>query len=158
MHLLGKPLRVTYFIALLTFVSCVSHGALTPEDAFYGLQKAYRKGDARAVLGLLSRDGIASVKAVTSAFAGMDDRRLGAVGRHMGAAPEVLRKCTPEGYIALQMKAGKALGSDSLYEATKYRIVGTDIRDGRAVIRVKNGMEVPFVKEGPYWKLDTRNW
>ena len=39
-------------------------------------------------------------------------------------------------------------------EILKYKIIGVDIVKEKAVVRLENGMELVFVKEGGYWKFN----
>jgi len=149
MHLL-KPARL--FLVLLALLSCAPQAALTPQAAFHDLKDAFRKSDAAGLERLLSRDSVRKIRYMTGLFSRMDERQLDALSEKFKVSPERLKKLSVRDYCALTLSPGR--GSNVIGTATARAVVGIDRKGPRAVIRVDNGMELPFVKEGPYWKFD----
>ena len=84
----------------------------------------------------------------------MPDFQLEALADSFNTDTETLRNLTVKEYQSLQLTLGNKIGEDIFKEIAKYNIVGIDKMDLKANIRIENGMELIFVKEGPYWKFD----
>lgn len=151
MHLL-RFLIITGLV--LSIISCKPRGPLTPEDAFDRVKIAYEKDDSEAIEFLLSDASRKKIQNMISMIKQMPSKRLKALSKRLKVTPEDLKNITVREYLALQFKMSKRIGEDTLKEITKYKIIGKDIKGNRAVLRVENGMELTFIKEGPYWRLD----
>ena len=145
-------------IALITILtlllSCKSKGALTPEEAFKSLTSAYSKSDVEAVVKLLSLGSKEKIRKIIKMIASMNDTQLTSLSERFGVSVEKMKNLTVRDYMSIQLAIGKKLGGDIIIESNKYSIVGIDVKGERANVRVENGMELSFVKEGPYWKFD----
>jgi hypothetical protein len=150
MHIL-KSLRI-FLIPLIALMSCAPQAALTPQAAFHDLKEAFRKSDAALLERQLSRESIRKIRYMTGLFSRMEDRQLDALSGKFNVPAERLKKLTVRDYCALTITLGR--GRNAIGTATTRAVVGIDRKGSRAVIRVENGMELPFVKEGPYWKFD----
>lgn len=158
MYILKKQYLKFIIFACIFLIACVAGGALTPEESFNSLKKAYQNSDARGLANLLSKKSLDKISEIIAMFSKMDEEQITALSLHFGVTGEKLKKLSPREYIALQMEIGKKLNEDAIKEATSYKIIGKDIKGANATIRVENGMELHFVKEGPYWKFDPSGW
>lgn len=152
MHLLKKS--ITIITVPLLIYSCKPRGALTPEDAFIMLRDAYSRNDSAAIENLLSRRSRKKVETIITVISQMDDARLRALAMRFDVTVDRLRDMTIRDFLSLELMLGKKIGEDILADATRYEIIAKDVKGNRAILRVENGMEISFVKEGPYWKLD----
>ena len=84
----------------------------------------------------------------------MPDFQLKALSESFNTDVNTMRNLTVKDYLALQLSLGNRIGEDTFKEIAKYNIVGIDRNDAKANVRIENGMELVFVKEGPYWKFD----
>ena len=141
-------------ILVMVLSSCKPRGPLTPEDAFNRLKEAYSENDAGLIKNLLSQDSINKLIRITGLLSRLNDTQLRVFAVKFGVSAHRLKNLTPREYISIQLSAGEKAGEDVIREITGYRIIGKDIRGNRATIRVENGMELNFVREGPYWKCD----
>jgi len=139
-------------LPVIVIISCTPRAALTPQAAFHDLKEAFRKSDAAGLERQLSRDSVRKIRYMTGLFSRMDERQLDALSKKFKVSPERLKKLSVRDYCALTLALGK--GSNAVGTATSRSVVGIDRKGSRAVVRVDNGMELPFVKEGPYWKFD----
>lgn len=142
---------------LLILFSCSPMGPLTPEAAFSVLKNAYIKNDANQIENLLSRQSREKIALITKAISALDRNQIRALSKKFGIAPEKLANMKVGDFILLRLTTGKKIGGDIIQEITRYKIIGKDIKGDRATLRVENGMELDFIREGPYWKLDLEN-
>ncbi len=154
MHLLKRIICFSLLAVLLSLPSCKPRGPLTPEDAFNRLKEAYSQEDIEAIENLLSKQSRVKIFKIIRMIAQMDEDQLRALAVRFGVTIDMLKNLTIRDYLTLQLSLGKKIGLDVIKEITRYKIIGKDIRGDSAVIRVENGMELNFTKEGPYWKLD----
>ena len=150
-------LRNSGFLILsvfFVFISCKSQGAISPEEAFNSLKSAYLRSDAGALENLLSARSKEKIKTMISMISMMDQSQLEALSRSFDAEPGKLKNLTIEDYLLLYLHTSQQMGEDTLKEVSEYNIIGIDAKDESAVVRIENGMQFLFVKEGPYWKFD----
>ncbi|HDP80945.1 MAG TPA: hypothetical protein ENN21_08905 [Spirochaetes bacterium] len=149
-------MKVSWALLLVPLMlsHCAQRGPLTPEEAFHALSRAYHRGDSVALLRLLSRDSLDKVNHAAGMFARMSNEQREIIAGRLEVDPDRLKTLTPAQYLDLQFKLGRRLEEDSVREATSLKIVGSRVEKARAAVRVANGMELFFVKEGPYWKFD----
>ena len=83
----------------------------------------------------------------------MDETQLKSLSERLGATLDEIKNLNAADYIYLQLNTGKKFGNDAVDEMVKYNIIGVDKKENSAVVRVENGMELVFVKEGNYWKF-----
>jgi hypothetical protein len=149
MRVLG-PIAPALVAALV--ISCSPQAAVTPRDAFRDLKEAYRAQDAAALERQLSQNSLANIRQATVLFSRMDDRQLEALAEKLGVPAERLKRMSVRDYCDIALAYDR--DRNVVRVATAQDIVGVNKKGNRAVIRVANGMELPFVKEGPYWKFD----
>ncbi|MDY6935815.1 MAG: hypothetical protein SVZ03_16550 [Spirochaetota bacterium] len=155
MRILKTLLMILFAISIVP-LSCKLEGALTPEEAFDLFTNAYYKSDADKVLNLLSEESKEKINEIIKMISSMRDDQKKSLSEKFGINIEIMNKLTIKDYISLQLTIGKASGNDVIMEINKHKIIGIDQNGTRAVVRVENGMELNFVKEGPYWKLDMK--
>lgn len=151
-----KLITFTIFIGCFIFsISCKPEGPLTPEQAFEQLRKAYYKRDAAAVINILSKGSLEKMGSIISKFRSMDEFQLKSLSARFGATVEEIKNLSAEDYMDIQFSTGEKLGDDALNEIIKYKIISVEKNKAgdRAVVKVENGMELVFVKEGGYWKF-----
>ncbi len=140
------------FALLIASAGCAPQAALTPQAAFHDLKNAFRKSDAASLERQLSAGSIRKARAAISMFSKMEDRQLRALSEKFGVEPERLRRLSVRDYCALILALDR--GKSVIGAATSRAVTGIDRKGDRAAVRVENGMELVFVKEGPYWKFD----
>jgi hypothetical protein len=137
---------------VLLAVSCAPQAALTPQAAFHDLKEAFRTSDAAALERQLSAGSVKKIRRMASLVSRMDERQRAALAVKLGVSGERLGRLAVRDWCAFTLAADA--GGGGLRAAAAANIVGVDSRGDRATVRVDNGMAIPFVKEGPYWKLD----
>jgi hypothetical protein len=139
------------FLAAAIF-SCSPQAAITPQEAFYHLREAFQRSDTAALERQLSQGSINKIRHIASMFSLMDDRQIKFLSSQYGIPEEKFKKLSVREYLKLRLAMER---EKSVFgPITTQGILGIN-RDGiRAVVRVKNGMELTFIKEGPYWKFD----
>ncbi len=150
MHLL--KLARLFLLPVIALLSCAPQAALTPQAAFHDLKEAFRKSDAALLERQLSRESIRKIRYMTGLFSRMEERQLHALSDKFNVPAERLNKLSVRDYCTLTLALDRE--KNVIGAATKRAVVGIDRKGSRAVISVDNGMELPFVKEGPYWKFD----
>ncbi len=141
-------------ICMAFSISCKSEGPLTPEQAFEELRNAYHNKDAASVVSLLSKGSVDKVKSIITMISSMNEVQLKSLSERLGATVDEMKKLEVKDYMALQLNAGEKIGDDMMKDILKHKIIGVDIVKERSVVRLENGMELDFVKEGPYWKFN----
>lgn len=157
MRILSRTLPAT-FTAFVFAASCSSHGPLSPEEAFGVIQKAYHRGNPELMLSVLSAESLRRITTMTALIAEMGERQREKVAERLGMAADQLSRLSPAAYLGLQMRLARALNDDALGKALDSGILKCEIHDAKAVLTAQNGMELSFVKEGPYWKFDMTDW
>jgi hypothetical protein len=141
-------------LGALAAAGCASRGPLTPEEAFNALKRAYRHSDARAVEELLSRGSLERIEKIKSGFSRFDNGQAVSAAAHLGLPADTLKTMSTRDFILLQLEIGKRHNEDLVREAVELPVIGVSVKGNRASVRVENGMELFFVKEGPYWKFE----
>ncbi len=150
MHIL-KIIPVLAVSACLLLTACSSGKPLTPEKAFSQLRQAYTNENPDALARLISSDSMARVQGIVHAIHKMPPERKKAMAEKLQVSPSRFDSMTVTDYLALQMAIGKKNGDDPVATAVSQQITGIQRKNGEAVVKVQNGMELFFKKEGPYW-------
>ena len=150
MHLLKSAFL--FSLPVILCAGCKPQAALTPQAAFYDLKNAFQKSDAASLEHQLSDRSVKKIRRATLLFSHMDDRQLESLAKKFGESPERLKSLSVRDYCALTLSWDR--NRNVMGAATRQNIVGINREGNRATIRVENGMELVFVKEGPYWKFD----
>jgi hypothetical protein len=145
-------LLIIFLLYTAVFTACAPGGALTPADAFSDMGSAVAHDDAASVLKLLSSQSREKIKEMCGIVNGMPAERRAAIAAAKGLKPEALESVTPEKYIFIFFMLKK--DENPLTAAFMKNRIESVVREGdRAVLVLDNSMELPFVKEGPYWKF-----
>lgn len=150
MHLLKQACLLLVTAVVLT--SCKPQSALTPQAAFYDLKAAFERSDATSLERQLSTRSIIKIRRMTALFSRMEDRQLASLSKKFSVPAERLRHLSVRDFCSLTLSLDR--DRNVIGAATRYKIVGVNREGGRAIVRVENGMDLVFVKEGPYWKFD----
>ncbi|MCU0822806.1 MAG: hypothetical protein MUC95_10120 [Spirochaetes bacterium] len=156
MHLL-RIISLIILICMISLVSCKQEGPLTPDQAFDELKDAYNKKDAAAVIGVLSGGSVEKIKGIIGMISSMNEVQLKSLSERLGATVDEMKKLDVRGYMSLQFKAGEKTGDNMMGDILKHKIIGIDTNKDKAMIRLDNGMELPFIREGGYWKFNMKD-
>ncbi len=146
-------MRAIIFIVVLFIAGCAAQGALTPEEAYYGLRAAWTRGDAQSVHKFISSSSLQNIETLAEKIRSLDDVRLQALARAMNTAPENLKTLTPEKLIAIQI-AAEQTSSSPIAQFLRAKPAKITIHENTAEIINKDGVMMKLVKEGPYWKFE----
>ncbi|MCL1912049.1 MAG: hypothetical protein FWG13_07580 [Leptospirales bacterium] len=133
--------------ALLLF-SCIQ-GYFTPAKALEGLHSAFSKHDVKLVRGLLSEGSIAKMAVLRANLASFDDKQAESASKLYGLSAQELKSLSEEELLNILIFWEKDVifrGDSSIAEVVE--------SGNSALVRLRNGNELDFVKEGPYWKFD----
>jgi hypothetical protein len=142
--------------AALAGLSCSASGPVTPAEAYARLTDAAARGDAGAVAALLSRESLEHIDGVASLFRAMASAQRDALARHYGIAADRLANLGPSDYVALLLS--REPEHNAFRQALESPLLDIERRGGAAAVRLQNGMSLLLVREGPYWKLDVRDY
>ncbi|MCX7679579.1 MAG: hypothetical protein N2316_10220 [Spirochaetes bacterium] len=141
-------------IAIAFFlITCTPKGALTPEEAYYGLKAAYQQGNDEAVIQYLSTSTLQKMEELIAKITSSDVTVLQAWAESMMSTPEELRRLTPKTFIALQRRMDKK-AEVQLASFFLTKPIAIAIKENRAEIINEAGIKMKLVKEGPYWKFE----
>ncbi len=148
-------LRNIFFIILsMQFLfSCKAKGPVSPEEAFDSLKHAYLNSDAGSIENLLSERSKEKIKTIIAIFSSMNGSQLKALSERFNTNINSLKNLTIKDYLSMRILQNNKSGN-ILKEISKNKIIGVDRKDINALVRIENGMEIYFVKEGRYWKFD----
>ncbi len=146
-----KIIPLALFSVAILFTACSSGKPVTPEEGFTQLKQAYKSENAEMLFRLITSDSRARITGIVESIQGMPPARQKAIAEKIQVSPSVLDTLTATDYLALQMSLGKKKGEDPVREALNNEITGITVKNNMAVVKVQNGMELFFRKEGPYW-------
>ena len=146
-----RSVPMALFSLVILCLACSSGKPLTPEEGFTQLRHAYSNENAEKLYRLLTTGSRAKIMGIVESIGSMPAGRKKAIAEKMGVSPSVFDSISATDYLALQVSAGKKKGDDPIREALRHEITGITVKDGIAVVKVQNGMELFFHKEGPYW-------
>lgn len=142
----------------LLFLSCSPRGAVTPEMAFTSLRDAYNSSDSETFTAQLSRETIRKIQFILEKIKKMDRNQCDNFSSKLGSDCNTLKSLTPVDYVSLQLALDRKPGNTYFGIVLLSDITGKKTSPGRCILRTANGMEISFVKEGPYWKLDLKDF
>jgi hypothetical protein len=149
MHILKVILPLMLCVPLF---SCSRGGPLTPLDSFNEIRSAAERSDSEAVLKNLSADSLAKIDSLDLMIKQMRDDQKVTLAKLYNCTPGRLNSMKRADYVSLYFSV-KHSGPD-LGAVFREQVVTVDVEGGRALIRTAGGIELGFVREGPYWKLD----
>jgi hypothetical protein len=134
--------------------SCKQEGPVSPEQAVDLLKKYYIESDSTGIISLLSEKNKQNIQTIISAFKTMKTPQLKALSKNFGVDINELKNLTLEKYIAIQLFLGRQSVEDKLSQIVKYDVIGINRTNDKATVRLENGMEFMFIREGAYWKYE----
>ncbi len=152
-----RVLRIAALSALLQIlISCSPGGALTPREAFIQLRLAYVNSDPKMMMGCLSSKSLKSLSDAAQLMQGMREDRRQALADYYGVASLRKKQITPEDCLLVHFSMERK--SPAVSRAVRHRIIDIERNGTAATVRVENGMDLRFVREGPYWKFDLASY
>ncbi len=139
-------------ILITAAFSCAPGGPMTPRDALFSLRVAFEKKDPDHLKKVLSSESLAEIERVCSLFNAMNGRQLEAAAARYRVSPQALKDLAARDYLKLILANQK--GKGAIARAVAARPLSIRKGDKEAVFVLENGLEITFVKEGPYWKFD----
>ena len=148
MHILKKAIVLIFLF--LTY--CSNRGPLTPVDSFNAVKYGVEVKDSEKIASCLSKDSLEKTRRLNQLIKDMSNDQLLALSKNYGYTQDKLKDLKPSDAVYLYFfsdHTGIKLGKYFME-----KIISVDIYGGRAVIKVESGIELDFVREGPYWKFD----
>ncbi|HOO71663.1 MAG TPA: hypothetical protein PK926_07865 [Spirochaetota bacterium] len=146
----------SFVVSAALFLACTPSGPLTPREAFTRLKNGVDKMDSEAVAGLLSRESLEEIRTVSSLFKTMQPEQLESVARYYNTSPDTMRSLKPSDYVSLVL--ARDYGNNTLRQAVASPLLDIERRGNTAAIKLQNGMNLLFVREGPYWKFQLKDY
>lgn len=151
-------LKIIYSAFIIAFfiqiVSCKPAGPLTPGETFYKLKKACLTGRTDKIPKYLSEKSLEKIDKIIKNLSSLNNKQLKYFAYTYGLEFERLKYLSADSFIRLYFRSEKNV----IVQALKEEIVSISQNINHVSIRVENGMELVFVKEGPYWKLDISDY
>jgi hypothetical protein len=148
MHILKKGI-VLIFLAL---TYCSSGEPLTPIDSFKAIKHAVEMNDSEKIVSCLSNVSLKKTERLNQLIKDMRDDQLLVLSDNYGYTQDKLKNLKPSDAANLYFfsdHTGIMLGRYFME-----KVISVDVYGSRAVIKVESGIELDFVREGPYWKFD----
>ena len=148
MHIL-KKIIVLLFLFIL---SCSSGKPLTPVDSFKAIKHAVEVKDPEKIVSCLSKGSLEKTDKLNSLIKEMRNDQLAILSENYGYTQDKLRNLKQVDSAFLYFfseHTGIKLGRYFME-----KIISVDVYGSKAVIKVESGVELDFVREGPYWKFD----
>jgi len=133
---------------MFLLLSC-SPGYLTPRSALDGLYSAFSKHDVKLMRSILSENSIAKIAVLRENLASLDDMQAESASKLYGLSAQELKSASEEELLSIFIFWQK-----SVIFSGDFSIAGVAESGNSAIVRLRNGNELDFVKEGPYWKFD----
>lgn len=138
--------------ALLVQISCGSGGPLTPLDSFNGIKNAVKTKDSEAIVIFLSTPSLDKISKFKSLIKNMTVSQLENLADKYGYTAEKLRNLKTSDAVALYFFSDTT--GVNLARYFNERVVSVDIDGNMSSVKTESGVELIFLREGPYWKFD----
>jgi len=148
MHLLS---RIILILSLLAAAGCGSGGPLTPHESFQNINEALLSNDIRKIGDNITSGSRVKIETFRLIISRLDNSQIAALSQFYNYDAERLRNIDFNGALSLYFRSE---GKNSLRELFSREIVALDIAGKNALLRLDNGVELDFKKEGPYWRFD----
>jgi len=145
-------LKNAFIFMALFFFSCSSGGPLTPAESFNAIKNAAEKNDSDAIVNYLTKASLNKISKLNLIIKDMRSDQLEILSTKYGYSDEKLRSLKVSDSIALYFFS--EVTGVKLNRYFKENILSIDIRGSRALVKTESGIELDFVREGPYWKFD----
>ena len=146
----------TFVVFTAFFLACTPSGPLTPKEAFTRLKNGVEKMDSEAVAGLLCSESLEEIRTVSGLFKNMPPEQLESVARYYKTSPDTMRNLKPTDYVSLVL--ARDYGNNTLKQAVASPLLDIERTGNNAAIKLQNGMKLLFVREGPYWKFQLKDY
>lgn len=148
-----RLLKIIFVMLLFcSGVSCSRGGPLTPLESFNEIKSAITNEDSETILKNLSASSKMKIDALNTMILQMNDDQIRQLSKLYNCDRSRLRNMKETDYVSLYFFV-KHHGTD-LGKIFSEQVVAVDVDGDTAVIRTQSGIELGFVREGPYWKLD----
>lgn len=145
-------LRISVSLLVLLLMSCGSGGALTPAESFNSIRSAVEKTDSEVIANYLTDSSLVKIGRHNQMLKDMSNQQLEIISVKYGYSVDKLRNLKISDSVSLYFFSEQTGIKLSRY--FKENIVSTDIRGSRASVKTGSGIELEFLREGPYWKFD----
>lgn len=149
MHLLKN---VLLFVFLSLQISCAAGGALTPLESFNAIKSAVEKNDSEAITGYLTESSINKMNKAAFMIKNIRSDQINKLSGEYGYPEDKLKNLKATDCVALYFFSD-AVGV-KLGRYFRERIISIDIHGNSAIVKTEGGIDLDFVREGPYWKFD----
>jgi len=137
-------------ITILIMGGCKPQKPLTPAQAFESVKRAVYMNDSNDFYNLLSRRTKSKMMKASKTMQSLSVQQHRNLAKSLKISPSVLKNVTPQQYIQFYL----ADRDNAVIKAIKDRRISIKKGSKNAVVEVSSGIELNFVKEGPYWLLD----
>lgn len=148
MHLLARLIIISVFIFS---AGCGSGGPITPEDSFSVIKEAIRSNDIKIIGEHICSSSRVKVENFRIILSRLDNAQLRTLSEFYNYDAERLKNIDFNSALSLYFRGD---GKNTLRDLFSRDIIAVDILGKKAVLRLDNGVELDFKKEGPYWKFD----
>jgi hypothetical protein len=145
-------LKIYYLFFLLILFSCGSGGPLTPLESFKVIKSAVEKNDSEMILSNLTKSSLNKINTLSSMIKEMRSDQISVLSEKYGYSPDKIKNLKNSDSIALYFFSDAT--NIKLGKYFQENIVSTSIHGGRARLKTESGIELDFIREGPYWKFD----
>ncbi len=139
-------------LLLIILLSCGRGGPLTPLESFNLIRDAVDKKDSNAIVGYLSASTINKFDAHISLIKQMRSDQIATLSEKYGYPVETVKNLKHSDSVALYFFSETADIKLGKYFTEK--VISMDVQGSRARLKTESGIELDFLREGPYWKYD----
>ncbi len=145
-------LRNLFFLTLLIQLSCSSGGPLTPLESFNTIKHAAEKGDSEAIAKCITESSLIKISKLNLMIKEMRNDQHIMLSEKYGYSVDKLKNLKVSDSVSLYFFSD--ITGVKLDKYFKEKIVSIDIHGKRASVKTESGIELDFLREGPYWKFD----
>ena len=148
MHILKK----TIILLFLFLFFCSSGKPLTPIESFKAIKHAVEIKDSEKIVSCLSKKSLEKTERLNQIIKDMRDDQLLILAENYGYTQDKLKSLRSTDAVFLYFFSDHT--GIKLERYFMEKIISVDIYGSSAVIKVESGIELDFIREGPYWKFD----
>ncbi len=145
-------LKRFFLILFLLQSGCGSGGPLTPVQSFNDIKHAVEKNDSDAIAGLLTVSSLEKMNKLNMLIKEMRKDQLELLSVKYGYSQEKLKNLRVADCVYLYFFSD--VTGVRLNRFFEHGIITVDIKGNRASVKTENGVDLYFLREGPYWKFD----
>lgn len=140
-------------VLIFLFLVCCSGGKpLTPIDSFKAVKHAVEMKDSEKIVSCLSKASLEKTQRLNQFIRDMRNDQLLILSDNYGYTQDKLKNLKPVDAVYLYFFSDHTNIKLGRYFLEKP--ISVDIYGSSAVIKVESGIELDFIREGPYWKFD----